>query len=242
MPSSSVAEWILARFIDRNRASSIVGDLVETGQHRGDFWFWYSLSGVVVAATWRRLAGYLAGSCLALYWMRLLDSSIHSVNASHQPVQNEAAVLSVLQVLVAFLWINATYSSVRFGFRDPFAQLALAYSAVVSACVYYWWLPAVTVPCLVLISLISLLCVLTAKRRAFIALTAAVCLGLAGVPPMLYLGSVLHRHDQNASLLIYLVTLVMDLIQSLIAVAACSLMHRALLERDRSSLDAEPAS
>jgi|ERR1700677_3644572 hypothetical protein len=78
MRHGACAEWILTRFIDRQRASSIVGDLIEE-QQRGTVWFWLSLMGVTLSIARRPLGGFLlatfaGGSAIAAIQSKLFTS------------------------------------------------------------------------------------------------------------------------------------------------------------------------
>jgi hypothetical protein len=65
MRNASLAEWTLARFMDRQRAASIVGDLEE--EQKGALWFCWSVMGVTFSVAWRPVGGFLlavvAGAC-----------------------------------------------------------------------------------------------------------------------------------------------------------------------------------
>lgn len=49
------AEWTLARFMQRDRAAAVVGDLQEAALVKGAAWFWKSFLGYC----WRRRGGLL---------------------------------------------------------------------------------------------------------------------------------------------------------------------------------------
>src|SRR6185312_13493476 len=69
MDKSNIAEWIVARVSDRPRASAVVGDLLE--QSGGSLpAFWFAVSRVVIAMSWRWAAGTIAAfvSVPATYW------------------------------------------------------------------------------------------------------------------------------------------------------------------------------
>ncbi|HTS35522.1 MAG TPA: hypothetical protein VMH04_07625 [Candidatus Solibacter sp.] len=227
MPSSRFAEWMLSRFIGRSRASTVVGDLLETTQRRGDLWFWTSVASVIVWPFWRKLFGYIAAFFLADYVSDVLSHSIHNVYATHQPTMNIAMLLGALEIVAKLLWMNSAYSLFRFGFKDHFAQLALALSGLATASVYFWWSRPVILPCLFALTLVIFLSVLTASRRAaLLALTGAVGLGFVGWYAVVVGANVLHHHDRDASVLIYLVTSATDVVIVLIALTACSRMRR----------------
>src|SRR3981081_2060490 len=59
MHSSSIAEWIVARFTDKQRAVSMVADLVELEPQKGPLWFWLSLIRVVISLAWRRSLAFI---------------------------------------------------------------------------------------------------------------------------------------------------------------------------------------
>jgi hypothetical protein len=68
MHSSSIAEWIVARFTDKQRAASMVGDLVELEPQKGPPWFWFSLVRVVISLAWRRCLAFIVAPYAGL-WM-----------------------------------------------------------------------------------------------------------------------------------------------------------------------------
>lgn len=60
MRNASTAEWILCRLTSRERAASMIGDLVEIGERRGTLWFCLSLAGVAFSLVWRRPLAFAA--------------------------------------------------------------------------------------------------------------------------------------------------------------------------------------
>ncbi len=55
MPSSGIAEWILALFLTRERSAAVVGDLKESMPSCGLFWFWSSVLRTAFSLLWATL-------------------------------------------------------------------------------------------------------------------------------------------------------------------------------------------
>ena len=56
MRKDRIAEWLLVLVTSRERAGSIVGDLVESADTQGSVWFWSSVLRAASALIWRGFA------------------------------------------------------------------------------------------------------------------------------------------------------------------------------------------
>jgi hypothetical protein len=195
MRSEFVAEWILARLTTRSRAASIVGDLLENRSEKGTLWFWRSFAGIVLAVAWRRPLAFAAAFFLGLHGLGALQMPIYGMYAAHRPPQEWMPVFAVLSGLGMVLWMAAPYAAIRFGLRDSFAQLALVFGGLVTIIIFYWWISAVLVPCIVLAFSLATASMFSAqRRRALLALAVATAFGFAGGLLTLFLAGLYQKH------------------------------------------------
>jgi hypothetical protein len=142
MRKGALAEWILARFIDRQRAASIVGDLIEE-QQRGAVWFWWSLMGVTFSSARRPLGGFLLAAFAGGSAVTAIQSKLFASFLSHAPTDWQRSWTTTIGLLVGFVWITMFYSTVRFGLKDPLTRSALGCSLLGTVAIGMWWQPTV---------------------------------------------------------------------------------------------------
>lgn len=120
MRSVAVAEWVLARYAEKQRASAMMGDLLEQRERKGAWWFWRAYAGVLLAAAWRPLLAFVAAVFAAAQaWNWLMNRQI---GIWQTPVLQ--AELLVTTFLGVSGWFVTVYSGVRYGVRDVLTQLA----------------------------------------------------------------------------------------------------------------------
>jgi hypothetical protein len=231
MRNSSYAEWILARFIKPNRASSIIGDLFEANKQRESLRFWLSFTGVLLSLTWRRPVAFVVSALFGLSSLAILINSIFGIDVySPSPPDTWVPIFVVLSGLDILLWIAAPYTAIRYGFRDSFTRLSAAFCGLVTAFIFLWWIPAVTVTCIALFfSLIVHSVVSPRRRRVLVSLCIALALGYGGGLLTYYLA---RRY--------FLIPFWLPLLAVAIMTTACSLMHRLLAGRDQRCKEVQP--
>jgi hypothetical protein len=235
MRSASAAEWIVGRFTTKNRAASVVGDLVELQPQKELLWFWVSLIGVVVSVSWR--AGIRLIAALFVYGVAFLVLAI--VSCSPKDLQHWPPNLWFLWALStsigAVLWMTLTYAGIRYGLRDKVTQLALVWASLVTVAISFWREPMILFLCLaVSIGMASVSISKIRYRKATWVLLGTVVTGYAGNRLMGYLSMfglrlLLHSGHKIHFLLL---GVVVSFIVTWITVMACSHMHHWLL-RDK---------
>lgn len=126
MRNALVAEWIIARLTDRNRAVAIIGDLLESVGEEKTFAFWLSVTGIVLSLSWRPIAGFVAAFFCNYFLLTLSWHVYHPmgrISPAHDP--SHIPFFNAFGLLIESLWIIAPYALVRYGFRERFAQLAV---------------------------------------------------------------------------------------------------------------------
>jgi hypothetical protein len=243
MRSGFVAEWILTRFTTRSRAASIVGDLLESRSEKGTLWFWRSVAGIVLAVAWRRPLAFAAAFYLGLCSLGALSMPIYGAHAAHRPPEAWIPVFAILAWTGTLLWMTVPYAVIRFGLRDSFAQIALVFGGLVTIIIFYWWVPAVLVACLVLaFSLITTLISVARRWRALVALALATAFGFGGGLLALSLAGLYQKHlypGPVAEINSRLINWGVPLLATWILATACSRMHRLLLRRDLGDPEAD---
>jgi hypothetical protein len=143
MRNAAFAEWMLARFIDRQRAVSIVGDLIEEHQ-RGAVWFWWSLMGVTFSIARRPLGGFLLAAIAGGWGVTAIQSRLFVSFVSHSPTDWQRTWTTTIGLLVGFVWITTLYSIIRFGVKDPLTRSAAGFSLLGTVAIGMWWQPTVS--------------------------------------------------------------------------------------------------
>lgn len=239
MDSAAWAEWIIARFIGRTCASSIIGDLLETGAERGTFWFWLSAARILLSLCWRRAIAFVAGVYAAQFSITAFHTLVFGIRAVHRPRDPWEPLLFSFTVFATLLWTAAAYAAVRYGLRDKFAQLALGFCILITMAILYWWIPIATVTCIALAFSIFVASIWSAqRRRALVALVVALALGFVGVRLSGYLQwvSVVYIYTYPWT---HYVTVCLDLLAVSATTTACAWTHRLLHRRDQRSTQIE---
>jgi hypothetical protein len=177
------AEWMLARWMKRDCAVAIVGDLEEAALVKGGAWFWRSVVGVWIATAWRPVAGYVTAAFGGGYLASRILRAFFFSTLQHTPTRLQRVWGSSLAVPIALLCFVALYGAFRFGLRDVVTRVAAAYAVLGAVADYFWW--RTTVPLVVLGVAAVLLAASWFDRRA--RRGAAFVCGIAGVLAMLWL-------------------------------------------------------
>ena len=243
MRSASIAEWIIGRFTVKNRAASIVGDLVELKTQKGSLWFWLSVVGVVLSLTWRQLAAVIA-ALVAAYWVDIALNIAYSRSpfaSPHTPLLSPwEPVFWVLTIGCLLGWMALFYAVIRYGFSDELTQFTLVWTAITTAVCYGWRQPIVLTLCIILTVCTIAACIVWAKwRRAaltlFVSMFAGfVCFPIFGYVAFWYHGYVFHRGMGHQELVrahhsLLLVMYLTNLMCTAIAAIVCSRMHRRVV-------------
>lgn len=249
------AEWLIARFTDRSRAASIVGDLLETAEEEGTLWFWVSV-GTVIS---RPIIAFVATFYIGLFWRREF-----TIQANILPYQSRPnlwrLIVECLRLgippgnmselhfravwLGTVLWMFVPYTAIRYGLRDKFAQLALGFCCLVTVAVFFWWTPVVTIACIGLALPFFIVGVRSAMwRRALVALTAALVFAFAGGLLSMYLRVALEKEFYYAlarsGLSGRTVIFFFWLLAVWITTTACARVHDRLVQHHQQDLEIE---
>jgi cell division protein FtsW (lipid II flippase) len=169
MRNASIAEWTLCRFTNRERAASIVGDLLETKQQKGPLWFWLSFAGVVFSLVWRRPLAFVAALYAGMWSIGAFQMAIVGIRAQHRPPEHPwVPIFLVLGAAGSALCAMSSYAAIKHGPRDQTARLAFALTGLVTAVVFLWWQPVVLGVCVVATLVLVYLCLLSGERRGYL--------------------------------------------------------------------------
>jgi hypothetical protein len=238
--NAGVAEWLIARFTERSRAASIVGDLLEVTAKQGSHAFWLSIAGVVLALTWRQLTAF-AAALLCLYLNEALGMAfrgpLHGVPLHNFP-NAWTPFFAFLALVVGCLWMAAPYALICYGLRDRFAQLAVALCIALTVVFFFWFVPAAVLVSAVVALLVVIVCASFPQgRRALLALVLIVATGYVGLHLTVYL---LERFVELAPPSVPLTVAVQHsiaLIWTLAVTITCAWTHQLLLSRTEQSSD-----
>jgi hypothetical protein len=246
MRSAWIAEWIVARFTDRKRAAAIVGDLVEVKAEKGAAWFWYAIAQVLLSLAWRRSVATIAAVYLGNRISDLLFFRLIQVHPRHP---RPDLWVPIATWLILPLGTALPYAAIRYGRRDGLTRFAFAAMALVTAVIYFWWLPAIPVMCATLgTGVVGVsLCNREWRRGAAVACAASVA-GLIGfiligiffaVLEFVLYPSLWGAGKEFSHPWLMWLPLLLPLGAAWTTTAACSYLHRRFLERRATELATE---
>jgi hypothetical protein len=179
MRSASFAEWIIARFTTKARATSIIGDLLEAVPQKGKLWFWFSVARVFLSLTWQRPLAYAVAICIILCWVRSFGFTVFGRPSSFVALPQQW-MQQYLHVFVAnsLLSVAFAYTAIVYGPKDPFVRRIATVWILFEALVFFGTTPGVAVSCVLLASCAIVYSLTsTTGRKGLLALgiTAALC-------------------------------------------------------------------
>ena len=132
MPKTALPEWLLAHIVGPDRASVILGDLLEISAIRGRLWFWTAYTRTLISLGWRTPVALIL-TVVSFKYVRLwLLKGVRSLLIGH-PITlaslggrsyfHSACWILSLQT-VFYLWIVLPYVAIRFGLRNRLTYLA----------------------------------------------------------------------------------------------------------------------
>jgi hypothetical protein len=265
MPSTSLAEWLLARVTDRTRAGAIMGDLEELAQARGRRWFWAAYLRILAALAWRPAAAFLFGYCSFLVATLVFQRPWAGPGAV--PQSSLAAMLQHGVALVPFgvarlifpiagpllaaimmpLRFVFPYAAVRYGPRDRFVELAGAAYIIMTLVAVDPPVLSPLVAIMVVVGFASALA-LARWRMPAVALAATLAAGLAAIAMVFEsysLGATYLLEQAAHPRILYKVEMpsaALSFVALLVAAAVCSSLHARLLRSSEiGGAHAEPA-
>lgn len=140
MHKAPIAEWLLTHVSTSQRASEVVGDLLE--QKTSLIQFWLTIARILVALTWRWIFGaFLAGLSgfvvLAPYSL-LVKPRWNLTHPHYEPWMLWAMYLAAAAVCFG---TNTGLAVSRYGFRDRLTWMSAAIWAILIACACCAWMP-----------------------------------------------------------------------------------------------------
>jgi hypothetical protein len=170
MRTEAMAERVLAWFVGRVRAASVMGDLAEarTEAGRGARWFWWSYADILFAAAWRPVAAFLVVSAGYWYGGKYLVGGI--VFAQGGSVA--ASFVEVTAMVGAFAAFVFLFAAIRYGLNDRMTRLALGFAVIGQVAGYFFFVNGMAAVAYVVLCGTAL--VSAAGRRALVAI-AGLC-------------------------------------------------------------------
>jgi len=246
MHNASIGEWILCRLTSRERAASMVGDLVEMGERKGVIWFWLSLAGVALTLVWRRPLAFFAAFYAGAWTVGWFVHTTHTIYSQHYPQGLWSEAFDPFILMGSALWAAFFYKAIRYGVLDRTMQITFVWAGLVTTVIYFWWQPVVLWSCIVAALLVTSTSILRSNlRKESLVVFASVAAGsairfLAVIPAGLYqsfLGRRLHilwgdREVREHPSLVW-VSLAMMLLSFLVATSLWSRMHNLLMRSQK---------
>jgi hypothetical protein len=182
MQAASVVEGILRRVTTRDRASAIVGDLVEMKEQKGAAWFWLSAAGVLFSLVWRWPIAFVASFYAGAWSFEAFLMATVGIHAQHIPEDYPwAQVLWGILLAGSCAIALGVFAGIRYGLRERATQMVLAWATLAAAVIYLWWVPAVLVTCIASALALGLYSVCAREgRRASVVAWPAIVMGVCG--------------------------------------------------------------
>jgi hypothetical protein len=165
MHKASIAEWILCRLTSKDRAASMVGDLVEIGERKGVAWFWLSLAGVALSLTWRRPPAFFAALYAAMWTFAEFINTADTIYVRHQPQGFWDHAFGPLIFVGSTLWAMFIYAAIRYGASNRTVQVTFIWAGLVTTLIYFWWQPVVLGLCIAAAFVLALASILKSSLR-----------------------------------------------------------------------------
>lgn len=231
MDKARLSESLLSIVADRNRASTMTGDLLETYSHARNLSFWFALTRIFLALAWRPAAAFaaavLAGCSISVVLFVAASRHFWSVQVHEPTLLSHALRYADISMPLCVLTV---FSCVRFGLRDRLWRISAVYASLTAAFVYSFWIPHVQTILYVALGTAILLSVSTdALRRASVVIAAALVAGLLtrSVVERTFRTVVLH-HWGPQWLPAWYIGLALYLFVPAAEVIVCSLLHKRL--------------
>lgn len=239
MLKSSKAEWLLAHFVGCQQSAAWIGDLLEQRTERGPWWFWRSFSGLLLAAAWRPLVGFIAAVVVSA-------TAYNGLMARTFGMWVTAPFETILTVAMA-TWFVAVYSGVRYGVRDALSQVAGAAAMLSTMSILLWRYPAALQSAgAVAIGIALIFTVMRSHRMAIGALLITSVIYFSGFALMAYSGDAYVHHVLHIRLLgsteleqhpsIGYVNLAFQLIGQAATAFVCAKLHHNFVKRQDSEM------
>ena len=167
-----IAEWLLAHVSTSQRASEVVGDLLE--QKPSPTRFWVTITRILVALTWRWILGAFLAGLSGLVVVAPYSLMVKARwNLAH-PHTDPWMILAMYLALAAVCFGTNTGLAVsRYGFRDRLTWMSAAIWVILIACASCAWMPyAPYVVALLLTAGLSALLLFSATRRLVLCVLA----------------------------------------------------------------------
>jgi hypothetical protein len=199
MHTASTAEWILCRLTTKERAASMVGDLVEIAKQKGKLWFWFSVAGVALSLFWRRPIAFFAAFYVGSWTLNLFMMAAISIYSQHLPPASWMNMFNALVLVGSTECALSIYAAIRYGLQERITQMALIWTGLVTTVIYFWWQPVVLGVCIAVSVFIATVSMLTDKRRmellvVFLAVLIASATRWLAMLPAAYYQYYLGRH------------------------------------------------
>ncbi|MGD0303874.1 MAG: hypothetical protein ABSC71_03500 [Candidatus Acidiferrales bacterium] len=181
MRKTAFAEELLALFMDRARAASVVGDLAEAAGEKGDAWFWRAFAGVLASFAWRPIGGFLLVAAGCWWAPRYFSVGVYGGPDVVPMGIGRDFFIGLVTSLGALSWIIFLFSVIRFGTRDRLTRLSLGFGVVGGVMGWFWWVPVV--PALAAISIATMVgsAMWSAAGRRSLAALAGLWLALTAI-------------------------------------------------------------
>jgi hypothetical protein len=182
MQAASVVEAILCWVTTRDRATAIVGDLVEIREQKGTVWFWLSAAGVLLSLVWRWPIAFVASFYAGAWSFAAFLMATTGINAHHpQPDYPWGLVVEGLVFVGSCAVALSVFACIRYGLRDRATQMVLAWGTLATAVIYLWWVPAVLLACITGAVALGFYSICTRQgRRSSIVVWSAIVVGVCG--------------------------------------------------------------
>jgi hypothetical protein len=148
--SFAVVEHVLRLLTSKERATSIIGDLVEVAPQKGTGWVWLSISKILLFLAWRPVLGVIFGLYAGGWVFGSFQAQFFGVYAPHRLPHSWIDAFGVITGATTGLIVVLPYAVLRYGVRDRLTVFAASWAGFLTLFLCEWWRPAVVAVCIAL--------------------------------------------------------------------------------------------
>jgi hypothetical protein len=173
MDKAGLAEWILGCICGKQRASEIIGDLLEQ-ESPSSIGFWWTVFLVLLALIWRWVAGIVAAAAFPFFGMVAYATFVAS--KVPVPLDNHAWSAWAFRIMIAgaCAWSVVALNAFRFGVQEDLTKVGASWAIVLTAVGCSIRLPFAQFVCpMVMLACIALCLLHRSFRRPFLCILSA---------------------------------------------------------------------
>jgi hypothetical protein len=125
MDRANAAEWLLCQVMSTERASELVGDILESRSNDRGTRFWISIASLMICFSWRTILGVFLSPLVSMSLALIAYIFFTALGGNSYFRPDSTAQMYLFGISILF-WEATVISLVRFKFRSPYIAVTLA--------------------------------------------------------------------------------------------------------------------